>query len=56
MIFTEIVNRTRDRFARRRRYNRMIAEIESMTQRDLADINGNRADMMRHAWVEVYGR
>lgn len=56
MILTDLVNRTRDSLARRRRYNRMVEEIHGMTSRDLADINGNRSDMLRHAWLEVYGR
>lgn len=55
MIFSNIVSRTRDRLAKRSRYNRLIAEIESMSARDLADINGNRGEMLQHAYMEVYG-
>ena len=56
MIFNNLINRTRDSIARRRRYNRMVDEIQGMSQRDLADINGNRTEMLRGAWAEVYGR
>lgn len=42
--------------AKRARYNRMINEINGLTVRDLADFNGNRADMLRGAYDEVYGR
>ncbi len=56
MVFTSLINHTRDRIARRRRYNRMVEEIQNMSQRDLADINGNRAEMLHNVWSEVYGR
>ncbi|EBU7498157.1 hypothetical protein DK058_25110, partial [Salmonella enterica subsp. enterica serovar Typhi] len=43
------------RMARRNHYNRLIDEISRMSARDLADINGDRSDMMRAAYAEVYG-
>jgi hypothetical protein len=55
MIFSSIVARTKDRIAKRSRYTRLVAEIESLSSRDLADINGNRGEMLRHAYLEVYG-
>jgi uncharacterized protein YjiS (DUF1127 family) len=55
MIFTDLITRTRSRFARRVRYNRMVDEIQSLTHRDLADMGANREDMLRHAYLEVYG-
>jgi uncharacterized protein YjiS (DUF1127 family) len=55
MIFTDLITRTRSRFARRVRYNRMVDEIQSLTHRDLADMGANRDDMLRHAYLEVYG-
>ncbi|MDQ6437056.1 hypothetical protein RB623_23640 [Mesorhizobium sp. LHD-90] len=55
-MFSTLINNTRDRIAKRRRYNQMVDEIMGMTHRDLADINGNRADMLHHAYKEVYGR
>lgn len=55
-MFDTIINRAKNSLAKRQRYNRLVAEIQGMTQRDLADINGNRADMLHHAYREVYGR
>jgi hypothetical protein len=55
MIFSSIVARTKDRISKRSRYTRLVAEIESLSSRDLADINGNRGEMLRHAYLEVYG-
>jgi len=55
-MFSTLINATRDRAAKRRRYNQLVNEIMGMTSRDLADINGNRTDMLRSAYREVYGR
>ena len=54
-MFASIVKNVRQRVAKRQRYNRLTAEILSMSDRDLADINGNRTDMLRYAYHEVYG-
>ena len=54
-MFDTIINRAKDRLAKRQRYNRLIAEIQGMSPRDLADINANRGDMLHHAYREVYG-
>ena len=55
MIISSLVSRARDRLAKRNRYKRLVAEIESLSTRDLADISGNRAEMLRHAYMEIYG-
>ncbi|MDQ0472974.1 hypothetical protein [Labrys wisconsinensis] len=55
MIFASIIARIQDRLAKRRRYLRLVAEIESLTQRDLADVRGDVTDMLNAAWHEVYG-
>ena len=55
-MFSTLINSTRDRIVKRRRYNQLVDEIMGMSNRDLADINGNRADMLHHAYREVYGR
>jgi len=44
------------RIAKRARYNRMIEEIRGLTDRDLADFNGDRTEMLRAAYQDVYGR
>ena len=52
----EMFNTFKARIAKRARYNRMVDEIKSLTERDLADFNGNRTDMLRAAYQDVYGR
>lgn len=44
------------RMAKRNRYSRMINEINGLSDRDLADFNGNRQEMLRAAYNDVYGR
>lgn len=55
-MFASVYKNVRSRIEKRQRYNRLAAEILGMTDRDLADINGNRTDMLLHAYREVYGR
>ena len=52
----DIVSRARKAIAKRNRYNRMVEEINSLTQRDLADFNGDRTEMLRAVYTDVYGR
>jgi hypothetical protein len=54
-MFSTIVTHARNRLEKRRRDNRLVAEIEALSDRDLADINGNRSEMLRHVYREVYG-
>jgi uncharacterized protein YjiS (DUF1127 family) len=56
IMFNTLINTARDRLAKRQRYNRLVSEIQSLSSRDLADINGNRSEMLHHAYREVYGR
>ena len=44
------------RMANRRTYNRLIAEIEQLNARDLADLRADPIEMRRHAWMSVYGQ
>lgn len=46
----------RKTIAKRARYQRMVDEIRGLTDRDLADFNGNRDEMLRAAYEAVYGR
>ncbi len=55
MIFKDLMNTARQRIARRNRYVRLVEEIQGLTSRDLADMGANRDDMLRHAYLEVYG-
>ena len=42
--------------AKHRRYRKLVDEISSLTDRDLADFNGNRSEMLHNAYRDVYGR
>ena len=54
-MIASFINNIRERAQKRERYNRLTAEIMGMSERDLADIRGNRVDMLRHVYKEVYG-
>jgi uncharacterized protein YjiS (DUF1127 family) len=51
----DIVSRARNAIAKRNRYNSLVAEINGLSQRDLADINATRTDMLRAVYKDVYG-
>jgi hypothetical protein len=55
MILTDLVSRTQQHLAKRRHFNRLIAEIESLSPRDLADLRADRGEMIRHARKQVFG-
>lgn len=51
-----LISRARESIARRNRYNRLADEINGLSQRDLADFKGDRAEMLSAAYQHVYGR
>jgi hypothetical protein len=53
---TEMFENLKKRIAKRARYNRMVSEINGLTERDLADFNGDRTEMLRAVYLDVYGR
>ena len=55
-MFSNLVKHTRTRIEKRMRYSRLVAEINGLTSRDLADIGADRGEMLRHAYLDVYGR
>lgn len=55
MIFDNLVTRARQSMAKRRRYNQLVSEIESMSERDLADIRASRSEMLYQVRREIYG-
>jgi hypothetical protein len=55
MILTALIARLQQSLDRRRRYLRLVAEIESLTPRDLADMRGDRAEMLATARRQIYG-
>ena len=56
MLFSNLVRHAKSRIDKRIRYNRLVAEIQSLTHRDLVDIGGDRGEMLRHAYRDVYGK
>ena len=54
MIFATLIARLQDRLEKRRRYQRLIAEIMDLSDREIADLQGDRAEMIRYARWRVY--
>ena len=50
------IEKTKASIEKRKRYARLVAEIDALSDRDLADFNGNRDDILRHIWVDIYGK
>ncbi|AZO72754.1 MAG: hypothetical protein E5V92_26065 [Mesorhizobium sp.] len=55
MIFDNFVSRARNNIAKRRQYNRLVAEIENLSSRDLADLRADRSEMLYQIHKQVYG-
>jgi len=55
MLLTTLIVRLQESLARRVRYHRLVAEIESLSQRELVDLRADRADMIAAAYRQVYG-
>lgn len=55
MIFTDLIVATQRRIAKRRRFNRLAAEIQGLTNRELSDMHADRHQMMRELRREIYG-
>jgi uncharacterized protein YjiS (DUF1127 family) len=56
MIFSNLVKHARTRIEKQMRYSRLVAEIEGLTARDLADMGADRGEMLRHARLDVFGK
>jgi uncharacterized protein YjiS (DUF1127 family) len=56
MFFSNLVRHAKSRIDKRVRYSRLVAEIESLTNRDLSDMGADRGEMLRHAYLDIYGR
>jgi hypothetical protein len=56
MIFSNLVRHAKSRIDKRMRYGRLVAEIQSLTHRDLADMGADRGEMLRHAYLDIYGK
>ncbi len=55
MIKVLIAN-VRQKLDDRRRYRRALAEIEALTQRELADMRADPVEMARDAYADIFGR
>jgi hypothetical protein len=56
MLFARLIASFRAHLAKSRRYRRLRTEIESMSERDLADVFGDRSQMLAGVHDHFYGR
>ncbi|MEW9805973.1 hypothetical protein [Mesorhizobium marinum] len=54
-MIRNLITYAQHRIEKRREYNRLAAEIASLSQRDLADLRADRGEMLRHVYNKVYG-
>ncbi|WP_245467316.1 MULTISPECIES: hypothetical protein [unclassified Mesorhizobium] len=54
-MFDNLVYRARASIAKRRQYNRLVAEIENLSGRDLADLRADRSEMLYQIRKQIYG-
>lgn len=55
MFAASLIAGVRTRRDMHRRYRRLQAEIDSMNLRELADVCGDRTEMLDNAYFQVYG-
>ena len=55
-MFSNLVKHARSRIDKRMRYSRLVSEIEGLTHRDLVDMGADRGEMLRQAYLHVYGK
>jgi hypothetical protein len=55
MLFAAIITHLKDRLAKRAEFRRLVAEINTLSERDLSDLRADRAEMIYHARHQVYG-
>ncbi|WP_226626105.1 DUF1127 domain-containing protein [Alloyangia pacifica] len=54
--FSRMIERFKLSRARRAEYHRVVSELETYSDRDLADIGIHRANIRDIAWQAAYGR
>ena len=54
MIFAGLIAHIRARLAKRAKYRRLVAEIRSLSENDLADLRADRGDLLREVHREIY--
>ncbi|WP_199227005.1 hypothetical protein [Aminobacter sp. AP02] len=55
MFFDSLLTRARESASKRKQYKRLVAEIDSFSGRDLADMRADRSEMLFQAYKQVYG-
>jgi len=55
MIFNDLMTRARNNIAKRKHYKRLVAEIDSFSSRDLADMRADRSEMLYQIHKQIYG-
>jgi hypothetical protein len=55
MTLAGVIAQIKDRRAKRAQFLRLVGEINSLSHSDLVDMRGDRGEMLRHAYLEVYG-
>lgn len=55
MTLNSFVARAQARIEKRRRYNRAVAEINSLSSRDLSDMRADRSEMLYWARKDILG-
>ncbi|WP_206521076.1 hypothetical protein, partial [Mesorhizobium sp. M7A.F.Ca.AU.002.02.1.1] len=55
MILDSLMTRARNSIAKRKHYNRLVAEIDSFSSRDLADMRADRSEMLYQIHKQIYG-
>ena len=54
-MIKSIMSALQQRLEKRRRYLRLIAEIESLNARDLQELRADPTQMRHEAWQSIYG-
>jgi uncharacterized protein YjiS (DUF1127 family) len=55
-MISEFLRNARGRIAKRRNYNRLVDEIQALTNRDLVDMGADRSEMLHQTYQHFYGR
>jgi uncharacterized protein YjiS (DUF1127 family) len=55
MLFAAAIARLREALRRRSAHRRLVAEIAELSDQEIHDLGGDRAEMLRHTRQIVYG-
>jgi hypothetical protein len=55
MLLAAAIAHLKDALRRRATYKRLVAEISDLTDQEIHELGGNRAEMIRHTYRTVYG-